>query len=300
MNILVIGGAGKLGKAVMHEGALRKHVLMAPYHNRTIRFSLDITNHAECIQQIVENDWQPRLVINCSAYNNVDGAETGPGRSEAYATNSIGPANLASACALAKIPLVHVSTDYVFDGFDRGRGAAELIAYKEITYPNPLSQYGISKFLGEINVGTIQPESWVFRTSGLFGINGEGLPLTIFREMKKNRDLNFSCDSVFCPTWAPELARVIFDCVEKPVPFGIYHACGESCSPYALANRVAACFDWSEHSFKINAVSMDEANKGRFAKRPRLAAMFCGKLIAAHVTPPQGITVISSDMFEKE
>lgn len=291
MNILVIGGNGKLGKAVMRAGAPRKHALIAPYHS-----NLDITNHAECIQQIVENDWQLRLVINCSAYNNVDGAETGPGRSEAYATNSIGPANLASACAHAKIPLVHISTDYVFDGIAWSGNEEEHHTYEEYATPNPISEYGRSKFLGELNVRTIQPESWVFRTSGLFGINGEGLPLTIFREMKENRELNFSSDSVFCPTWAPELARVIFDCVEKPVPFGIYHACGEQCSPYYFAKRVAACY-WSEYSSKINAISMDEANKGRFAKRPRLAAMFCGKLISAHIAPPRGITVISAELF---
>ena len=150
MKILIAGCAGQLGRSLI--AALGQHTVEAAPRNR-----LDITRLSTVRQAIAELG--PDLVINAAAYNHVDGAESNA--IDAYRSNALGPRNLALVTAAAGIPLLHVSTDYVFDG-------AAKRPYHEYDRPRPLSTYGLSKLAGEVAVRELNPRHYLLRTAFLF------------------------------------------------------------------------------------------------------------------------------------
>jgi len=158
---------------------------------------------------------RPALVINASAFNDVDGAESRS--AEAYAVNALGPRNLAVASAASGIPLVHVSTDYVFDG------AAER-PYHEFDRPNPLSVYGASKLAGEDAVRTLNPRHYVVRTAWLFWEGGNSFLLSMYARAA-SPGLRVVNDQYGSPTYAPHMAEGIAHLIETGA-FGTYHMAG--------------------------------------------------------------------------
>jgi dTDP-4-dehydrorhamnose reductase len=206
VKILVTGAAGQLGRCLAR--ALAAHEMVALGHA-----ALDITRF-DAVRDAVALH-RPALVINASAFNDVDGAESRS--AEAYAVNALGSRNLAVASAASGIPLVHVSTDYVFDG------AAER-PYHEFDRPNPLSVYGASKLAGEDAVRTLNPRHYVVRTAWLFWEGGNSFLLSMYARAA-SPGLRVVNDQYGSPTYAPHMAEGIAHLIETGA-FGTYHMAG--------------------------------------------------------------------------
>jgi dTDP-4-dehydrorhamnose reductase len=158
-------------------------------------------------------NYRPDLVINAAAYTNVDGCETDVDR--AYAVNALGPRNLAIICNENYIPLVHISTDYVFDGISAS-------PYKEWDTPNPQSIYGKSKLLGEQYVRELTNKYYIIRTSWLYGENGKNFVATMLQLADERDEISVVNDQVGSPTYTGDLAKAISEVVLEPA-YGIYH-----------------------------------------------------------------------------
>ena len=206
MKILIAGASGQLGSCL--RDSLRHHDLIALKHNE-----LDITD-LDHVHEVLARD-RPHMLINAAAFNDVDGAESR--RSEAYAVNAYGPRNLAFAAAEVGIPIVHVSTDYVFDGKLRR-------PYHEHDHTNPLSLYAASKLAGERAVATLNPRHYIVRTAWLYWESGKGF-LTSMCANATKPELRVAHDQVGSPTYVPHLADAIARLIETDT-FGTYHVAG--------------------------------------------------------------------------
>jgi dTDP-4-dehydrorhamnose reductase len=206
LKILIAGAKGQLGTCL--RDSLRNHELVALDHG-----DFDITRLPQ-IHEVLTRE-RPDLVINAAAYNDVDGAETH--RSEAYAGNSYGPRNLAFETNDLGIPLVHVSTDYVFDGRLRR-------PYHEYDETNPLSIYAASKLAGERAVEQLNPRHYIVRTAWLYWESGKGF-LNSMCANASRPELRVADDHFGSPTYVPHLADAIARLVETEA-FGTYHLAG--------------------------------------------------------------------------
>lgn len=232
MKILVIGGSGMLGTDVVTELISRDHEVQMPSSHK-----LDLSDPESVAQvtQMGDIDW----CINCAAYVAVDAAESD--EQKAADLNALGPGYLARACAMKNIKLVHISTDFVFDG-----QASE--PYTEEGSTHPLSAYGRTKLAGEEAVQAAWPMSVIFRTSWLYGPSGKNFPKTMIGAWEAGKNLKVVADQVGCPTYTPDLAKTIVDAIEKDIFPGIYHATGPD--------------QMSWHEFAIKAIEAYRAAKG--------------------------------------
>jgi dTDP-4-dehydrorhamnose reductase len=217
MKVLVAGAKGMLGHDLIP--ALRQAGHQAvPSGSRPLTepdyVAMDITDLARVREVFAAV--QPDAVINCAAYTNVDGAETD--EENAYRVNALGSWNLALACQAADIPLMYVSTDYVFDG-------TKASAYDEYDTPNPLGVYGRSKRAGEIHVERLCPKHYIVRTAWLYGHGGKNFVETILKAASERPELNVVNDQWGSPTWTVDLARTMAALLETE-RFGTYHVTG--------------------------------------------------------------------------
>ncbi len=209
-SILLVGGSGMLGSEVKKVLEGRGIDFVAPSSKE-----LDLTE-LESIAQIVGKNWgTPDWCLNCAAYTAVDKAETE--RQAAYDLNALAPSYLTTALQSVGCKIVHLSTDYVFDGSSE-------IPYTTDAPTKPLGVYGESKLQGEISV--LRGSGLVVRTSWLFGPVGSSFPKSIIRAAEAGKPLKVVADQVGRPTYAPFLAEKLVDLIEQnPYP-GVYHACG--------------------------------------------------------------------------
>jgi dTDP-4-dehydrorhamnose reductase len=218
MKLLVTGAAGMLGHEVVAAAERLGHDVAAwdlP--------ECDLTDAGATLDAI--RRLAPRAVVNCAAYTNVDGAEA----DEAMATRVNGEAagNVARACAAAGARLVHVSTDYVFDGTKRE-------PWVESDPTRPLGAYGRSKLHGEDLVRAELPDHAVVRTAWLFGPHGPNFVSTMLRLAAERDEVQVVTDQVGSPTFAGHLAPALVDMAER-TEAGIFHGAGAgSCSWYEL------------------------------------------------------------------
>jgi len=162
---------------------------------------------------------QPNIVINCAAYTAVDKAEHDTVVADAI--NHLAIATLASLCSESGAKLVHISTDYVFDG-------ASPIAYKEDAIPNPKSVYGVTKLAGEIDCAENCPDSIIIRTAWVYSEFGNNFVKTMLRLMDERDTLNVVNDQIGSPTYAADLAQVILTILDSTIwQSGIYHYTNE-------------------------------------------------------------------------
>lgn len=208
MRILITGANGQLGRAL--QATLTAYDLIALSHQQ-----LDISQ----LQQVRDalSAHRPALVINAAAYNNVDGAESD--HLAAYCGNALGPRNLAVATAKHSLPLLHVSTDYVFDGNGKR-------PYHEYDFPNPQSVYGASKLAGEEAVRTLNERHYIARTAWLYDTEGRNFPNTM-RALAQNRpEVRVVSDQFGSPTYVLHLAQALAALLVSEA-YGTYHFAGQ-------------------------------------------------------------------------
>ncbi|MCR4418648.1 MAG: dTDP-4-dehydrorhamnose reductase [Clostridia bacterium] len=204
---LVTGAAGMLGRAVAAEFRARGREVVA-----LARQELDVTDFAAIRHSLTLH--RPEVVVNCAAYTDVDGAEADYPR--ALRVNGLGPKYLALACREAGAVLVHLSTDYVFDGAKPG-------PYEVYDPPQPLNAYGRSKLWGERAVAEAGGRYFIVRTSWLFGPGGRNFVETMLKLGRERGAVRVVADQRGCPTYTRDLARAIAD-LAATGGCGTYHA----------------------------------------------------------------------------
>ncbi len=209
--VLVTGANGQLGSALQQQAATSTHQFVF-----ATRAMLPIENEAAV--QAFFNQHHFDICINCAAYTAVDKAEA---ESEtAMLINSHGVANIAKACQLHHTALIHISTDYVFDG----KGIAP---YTEDQPTAPVNAYGISKHEGEQMALQFCKRTIIIRTAWVYAAHGHNFLLTMLRLMKEKVQLNVVNDQLGCPTYANDLADALLHIISTPLEnqWGIYHYC---------------------------------------------------------------------------
>jgi dTDP-4-dehydrorhamnose reductase len=223
MRLLVTGGGGMLGQAVAAVATRLGHEVVA-----LSRTELDITD-ADHVRRVVTAA-EPRAIVNCAAWTDVDGAETA--EAAATAVNGAGPGNLARAVAESGARLVHVSTDYVFDGTKR-------TPWVESDPVGPIGAYGRSKLAGELEVAAAAGDHAIVRTAWLFGAGGRNFVDTMLALGRERDEVEVVTDQVGSPTWSAHLAEALVELAERRGDIGIFHAAGTgACSWYELAVEV--------------------------------------------------------------
>jgi dTDP-4-dehydrorhamnose reductase len=248
MRILLTGDKGMLGQDLA--------ALLAPRHE-IIPLDLptvDITD-AEAVDRYV-SETRPEATIHAAAFTDVDGCERLP--DTAFRVNAAGTQNVAVACRKAGIPMLYVSTDYVFDG-------EKPAPYLEGDLPNPLNVYGKSKLVGEKAVQDSLAAFWVVRTSWLFGPKGKNFVRAIIDRAKTGEELRVVNDQIGAPTYTAHLAGTLEQILTRGGP-GIYHATNQGyCSWFEFAQAILAQAGWGH----IKVIPISTAASGRIARRPR-------------------------------
>jgi len=206
LKILIAGASGQLGTCL--RSSLRGHQVVPMGHDE-----LDITRLSQ-IHRALKRE-HPDLMINAAAFNDVDGAESQI--TSAYAGNALGPQDLAAETAELGIPLVHVSTDYIFDGLANR-------PYDEHDLPNPISVYGASKLTGERAVRELNPQHYIVRTAWLYWESGKGFVPSMCSNASRH-ELRVANDQIGSPTYVPHLADAIARLIETGA-YGTYHIAG--------------------------------------------------------------------------
>jgi dTDP-4-dehydrorhamnose reductase len=228
-----------LGQAVVEVAAAHRHEVEGFGHDR-----LDLTDPASVAAALAAV--RPDAVVNCAAWTDVDGAETA--ETGAYAVNADGAGTLARACAKAGAFLVHVSTDYVFDGSKRGEG------WVESDPVAPLGAYGRTKLAGERQVAAAGPEHAIVRTAWVFGPGGRNFVDTMRRLGAERDELQVVADQVGCPTFTGHLADALVTVAERRLA-GVQHiAGGGACSWFDLA---LATFDATGMRVRVTPVTTE-------------------------------------------
>jgi dTDP-4-dehydrorhamnose reductase len=225
-KVLVIAANGMLGREVVAQLTRRTpHVVQTAWPDvRPNQQLLDITD-ASTVKQVVA-EWRPAVIYNCAAYTDVDGAEAH--EDLATAVNGAGVRNLAMAAREYGSLLVHVSTDYVFDGKARA-------PYQPDDLPAPTTAYGRSKLAGELAISSVGGSGLIVRTSWLFGPGGKNFVDTIVSLARQKPELKIVNDQIGSPTYVPDLARCLIDLAALQTR-GLYHFCnGPPCSWFDLA-----------------------------------------------------------------
>ena len=267
-GILVTGGGGQLARALgAAAGARELRVVGRP--------DWDFDRVAGLPALLAEA--RPALVINAAAHTAVDRAESEA--DAAYRANRDGPAVLAAYCAAAGIPLIHVSTDFVFDG---AKGAP----YAEDDAPNPAGIYGASKLAGEAAVLAVCPRAIVLRTSWVYAATGKNFVLTMLALAKTRDHLRVVADQRGCPTAADDLADVILGIADiiardgwQDRFAGVYHAAGAGETTWhGLASAAIARAGAFGHPQPKLIEAIATAEYPTPARRPADSRLDCGKL----------------------
>lgn len=251
MKVLITGSNGMLGHDLI-DVLNDKHELIL-----TTSKTLDITDKEHTVEFIKEN--KPDIVINSAAYTDVDGCEEN--RELAFSINGEGVRNLAIGCREADCPLLHISTDYVFNG----KNDTPWVEDDEI---GPINVYGKSKLEGEQAIQDILDKFFIVRTAWLYGINGGNFPKTMLELAKTHDELTVVYDEVGTPTYTPDLAEAIGKLIETDY-YGIYHITNSgSCSWCEFAKYI---FEIAGVNVKVTPVTASEF--ARPAPRPSYSVL---------------------------
>lgn len=243
-RILVTGCNGQLGRAIRKE-----------YENEQITFintdvieaegiiALDITD-IDQVMRLIKSE-KPDVIINCAAHTNVDACEKQ--WDLAYKINAIGPRNLSIAASEVNAKMIHVSTDYVFEGNGQK-------PYTEFDMPNPVSAYGKTKLEGERFVQQFADRYFILRTAWLYG-DGKNFVKTMLRLAETHDEVSVVCDQLGTPTSAVELAKMIHY-LEGTDNYGLFHATCEGDTNWAVfAEEI---FKLAGKNVKVNHVTSEQ------------------------------------------
>lgn len=270
MKILITGANGMLAQAVKEK--LKKHDLILADSEE-----LDITNKELVLSKVKEI--MPNYIINCAAYTAVDKAEDDV--ELAKKVNAGGPTNLAIASKETNSILIHISTDYVFDG--------ELSLnkeYEEDDETNPVTVYGRTKLEGEEGIQNTLDKFYIFRTAWLYG-DGNNFVRTMLKLGKEKDCLNVVSDQNGSPTYTEDLANIIKQVIEKPIPYGIYHTTNLGFTTwYEFTKKI---FEIANISCNVNPVTTDEYIKiinKKQANRPKNSKLSKEKILSQDIMIP--------------
>jgi len=256
-KVLITGAGGQLGKEFVKVLSSKGIDFVA-----LERKDLDITNFEKVYKTLKEI--KPSIVINCSAYNQVDLAETEI--LQAFSTNAIGPYNLAIVCREMNAKLIHYSTDYVFDGIKNR-------LYTEEDKPNPLNQYAKSKLLGEELVKQVLEDYLILRVSWVYGEGKQNFIYKLLQWAKEREVLQIAFNEVSVPTYTRFIVEKTLKALKKGLT-GLYHLV-----PRGYASR----YEWAKLALKLFGINkiLIPVQKEIFnlpAKRPDFSAMSCAKI----------------------
>ena len=257
-NILVTGSTGQLGSDVVKELLKRGYSTLSP--NRS-EFNL-------CSEDSIRNyilNSNCEAIVHCAAYTQVDKAEDE--KDLCIKINATATKHIVKCAKILDIPMIYISTDYVFVGTKDGE-------YTENDETNPINIYGESKLAGEKYVQEILDKYYIVRTSWVFNINGKNFIETMLRLSKANNQLSIVNDQIGSPTYTKDLSRLLVDMLETS-KYGLYHATNEGyCSWYEFANTI---FKLANINIDIKAINSNEYASR--AKRPLNSKLSKDKLI---------------------
>jgi dTDP-4-dehydrorhamnose reductase len=271
-RIMLLGAGGQLGQA------LRAETLPPDWQLSAFsRSECDITDHQGVKRTILT--FKPDLVINAAAMTAVDKCETE--QDMAVAANFEGPANLAAQCAAIDVPLIHISTDYVFDGSEGEK------PYKPDDQMNPLSIYGNTKMMGEESVRHELAYHVILRISSVFSAFGANILTKALQNIDQRDELKIVTDQKSCPTYAPDVARALIvmtnDILKgKNGGFGTFHYCGTPAATRLEFTQeiMNAYAPFTSRRPKIMpALSADFPG---FAVRPAYSGLDCAKILEVY------------------
>ncbi|HLG90634.1 MAG TPA: dTDP-4-dehydrorhamnose reductase [Candidatus Saccharimonadales bacterium] len=263
-KIVITGAGGQLGLALQQK---------YPNAQAATKEQLDITN-ADAVRNY---DWQNiELIINAAGYTNVDGAETDEGRVAAWQVNANAVANLARAATEHGLTLVHISTEYVFDGTKS--------PHKEDEPFSPLSVYGASKAGGDV-AGGFAPKHYIVRTSWLIG-EGGNFVRTMLELGKSGTSPTVVSDQIGRLTFTNELVKAIDHLLNTRAPYGTYNV-SNSGEPASWGDIARAIFQEGNLNIKLTNTTTSEylANKPEAAKRPLNSTLDLSKIEASGFKP---------------
>lgn len=270
MRVLLTGAGGQLGQALVQ--SVPDCVELFAY----TRLQLDVTELSAL--QAVCNEQKFDIIINAAAYNNVDLAEIEPHK--AYAVNCDGVGYLAQIAKQFDIGMIHISTDYVFDG-------KSTRPYTEEDVPNPINAYGASKLAGERALLEMHSHAWVVRTSSIFSEGDNNFVSRILKAGMQHTVLKVRDDLVGCPTPAKDLAQMLWQLVqlygcEKKQPWGVLHYAGApACSRYEWACEIVAkakAQGLIDSDVKVMQEQVRFENKPKIAARPAYTVLNCKRI----------------------
>jgi dTDP-4-dehydrorhamnose reductase len=275
MRLLLLGGSGQVGTELQTLPLPRGVEIVAPDEG-----ALDLTDHDALDSVIAEGSWS--AVINAAAYTDVDRAESE--EAKALAVNGEAPARLAVATSRLGIPLVHISTDYVFDG---RKGAP----YVESDAPSPLNAYGRTKLTGEQAVARGNPRHLIVRTSWVYSPFGRNFVRTILRLAGERDRLTIVADQRGCPTAAQDVANTCLSlalrCAANPQsgPYGLYHFAGGGEATWHEFAKAIVELAQLPRSIEVAPIRTDDYPTP--AKRPLDSRLDCGALDRAFRIKPR-------------
>ena len=272
----VIGSGGQLGVELVRELTQRGYETIG--WDRT---QLDITDNQQV--ESVLTPWDPEIVFNAAAYNQVDVAEQEP--QAAFLVNALAVRNLALACRQLDAHFVHFSTDYVFDGA-AGR------PYTESDPTHPLGAYGVSKLAGELYAQAYLDAPLIVRTSGVFGPGGLHTARGNFVEVmlrlaRSGQPIRVVEDHVASPTYAPLLASRTIDLVERGLT-GVFHIGGGT--PTSWFHYAQAIFEVAQPGHPVELHATNEREYRTAAHRPRFSALSNARMESVGLDPMPPLT----------
>ena len=273
MKILITGANGMLAKEVKEKFSVGNEVTL------TDVAELDITNE-KMVYDVITN-LKPDLIINCAAYTAVDKAEENLELADRI--NGDGPTNLAKAAKAVGSKLVHISTDYVFGGdLDLSK------AYKEDDEKKPVTAYGITKLHGEQGIQNNLDEYYIFRTAWLYGLGGNNFVKTMTKLGTERDELSVVSDQHGSPTYAKDLTEIIYQAVNKKIPYGVYNATNEGFTTWYDFTKEILAEQGIECNVKpVTTAEYIEMMKVTQAKRPFNSQMSKDKLKQAGISVPE-------------
>jgi dTDP-4-dehydrorhamnose reductase len=264
-RVLITGATGQIGQALV-KARIEGAVILPVSHA-----DCEITDYASVHATVTA--FRPNLVFNLAAYTAVDQAENDA--QTAFAINSAGAGNVARASALAGARIIHVSTDYVFDG-------RSSIPYAPNAFARPINVYGASKFAGENAVRIEVSRALIIRSGWVFSSIGKNFVLRILELLRSGETPKVVCDQLGTPTSADDLARVLWLCAMRPEIYGIYHFSNSGqASWFELATKIQALLSERGGQRYPPIIPVTSADYRSPALRPRYSVLDSSALLAA-------------------